>query len=104
MMFQAMHTTQSLRSTVKELHNAFVDGVSLISVLMENHEEDRVYYSIAVARLPCADPARDIRIVHDIGGDADTAGDIFRQITSGLVTPCTLEDVLSDLLAADSTL
>lgn len=98
MIFETTERTESIRSIVKEIRCAPLDGRTLVTVLTESADGGRICYSVAAALLPSAAPHEDACIVHDITGDAGEASRIFRLIADGCVTPCTLEDVLSDML------
>ena len=98
MNFIAMYQPESLHSTVIDLRTTPLDHRSLIHVLTESRDGARTFYSMVSALLPCTDPQNDICIVHDITGEKEKAADIFHRLVSGTVTPCTLEDILSDLL------
>jgi len=96
---QIMHDTVSVHTTVISLREKKLSELtSLVTVLMRSENDERTYYSIAAAVAPCTDPAQDICIVHDITGDSAQAEKIFRRIADREVCPCTLEDVLSDML------
>lgn len=88
----------SIKTTVKAIEERKADPWTITTILTENDADGRIYYSIAVALSPCVHPEEDVCIVHDITGEEAFARQLFTQIADGCVTPCTLEDVLSDLL------
>lgn len=98
MKFHIMQQTESLHSIVIDLHSTPLDNRSLIYALTESNDGSRIFYSITAALSPCTDPRTDICIVHDITGERETAAGLFRLLAKEAVTPCTLEDILSDLL------
>lgn len=98
MNFSIMQETETLRSTVLAVRTSSLASRSLVHVLMESCSENRIYYSIVSALFPCSDPQEDICIVHDITGEKEKAAGLFHLLADNTVTPCTLEDVLSDLL------
>ena len=73
------------------------EGQLLISNLMYTEEADHACFSIAVS-LFSDGTADDMRLIEDFTRDPETAHTLFLQITDGTVTPCTLCDVLEDLL------
>lgn len=75
-------------------HNIAPDGLKLQYSLYEAHlaSEDRLSYSIVVSSdddSACADDITSLR---------ETAVHIFEAVSNGEVTPCTLFDVLEDIL------
>ena len=96
---QIMRDTVSVHTTVIALREKKIaEDRRLSAVLMKTETDDRTYYSIASAITPCTDTALDICIVHDITCDAVRAEEIYNRIADGEVYPCTLEDILSDML------
>jgi len=91
--------TQTTRSAAVEVVSQRLNTEkTLTTVLLQTEENGRLYYSFAAVLCPVEIPSEDICIVHDVTGNPEDANHIFRLLTEGSVTPCTLEDVLSDLL------
>ncbi len=73
------------------------EGRVLISNLLYTEGEEYACYSIAVSLFRDG-KADDMRLVEDVTRDQKTAQSLFYRITDGTVTPCTLCDMLEDLL------
>lgn len=73
------------------------EGRILISNLLYTAKEDFSCFSIAVTLFRNGEP-EDMRLIEDFTRNPETAQSLFRKITDGTVTPCTLCDVLEDLL------
>ncbi len=73
------------------------EGRILISNLLHTEGEDHACFSIAVSLFRDGQPD-DMRLVEDFTRDPQMAQSLFCRITDGTVTPCTLCDVLEDLL------
>ena len=69
----------------------------LTTVLIQNCCPDHEQYSIGVLSQEY-DGSTDFRIIHDITRDHTEAEKLFTIITDGTVTPCTLADVLQDVI------
>ncbi len=89
--------TETVHTVIRQIQVRKADQWTLTSVLSETTAAGRRYYSItaAVGKDSAAD---DICTVSDVTGDPADAERIFRMITDGCVMPCTLEDVISDIL------
>lgn len=98
MMFPTTDIHAVLESkTVHTVSKKVTDTLHLTTVLMQIHCTDYSFYSIGVLALDETSQA-DFRMVHDITREYDEAERIFKAITDGNVTPCTLEDVLCDMI------
>lgn len=86
-------STRSERTEIRHLP----EGRILISNLLHTAQEDHSCYSIAVSLFRDGE-SEDMRLIEDFTRDPETAVSLFLQITAGTVTPCTLCDVLEDLL------
>ncbi|MBE6561535.1 MAG: hypothetical protein E7662_10470 [Ruminococcaceae bacterium] len=89
--------TETVRTVVRQMQVRKEENWTLTSVLSETTAAGRRYYSITAA-VGKDEAAEDICTVSDITGDPAEAERIFRMITDGFVMPCTLEDVISDIL------
>ncbi len=74
------------------------EGLTLISTLMRNDTASHSFFSIAVSLFAPDTGRNDARMIENVTTDGKTAEELFRRITEGTVTPCTLSDVLEDLL------
>ena len=83
--------------TVQISSESPTDSLHLTTVLMKIHCNDHSHYAIGVLA-SSEDQATDFRLVHDVTRDPEVAEFLFGAIVKGQVTPCTLIDVLSDLL------
>lgn len=93
--------TRSVSSEMRAIQTAVrtpQEGFTLITTLLETEEESRTHYSISVALFTKDPCGTDARLIRDITGERGTAESLFRLITDGTVTPCTLPDVLEDAL------
>ena len=91
-------TQTILESETVQISSEFpTDSLHLTTVLMKIHCNDHSHYAIGVLA-SSEDQATDFRLVHDVTRDPDVAEFLFSAIVKGQVTPCTLIDVLSDLL------
>jgi hypothetical protein len=86
-------STKSVNTRVSRLPK----GRVLISNLLYTEGETDACFSIAVSLFRDG-KAEDMRLVEDFTRDQKTAHALFDRITDGTVTPCTLCDVLEDLL------
>ena len=91
--------TASVYASVIRTKTEEIAGRYLSTFLCETVHEDEIYYSIAAALFPVWDPQEDIAIVSDITADRAYAEELYRKIADGSVLPCTLADILSDMLA-----
>jgi len=93
-----MHATPCPPCTV--LHTAFREdqGIHLLSILAETEWEMRPSYAITVLAFDGDTLLTDARTVCDVTSLRAEADRIFQYIADGLVTPCTLVDILSDML------
>ena len=98
MNFITMLHCESLHSIVLDIRTMHLDRRSLLHILTESCDGMRTFYSIVSALYPTSDPCEEVCIVHDVTGDREQARRIFRLLAEGEVTPCTLEDILSDML------
>ncbi len=96
-----MYTTETqtiLESETVQISSEFVtDALHLTTVLMKIHCPDHCHYTIGVLANE-ANHSADFHMIHDITRNADEAECIFSAIVTGHVTPCTLGDVISDLI------
>ena len=91
-------TQTILESETVQISSEFAtDSLHLTTVLMKIHCNDHSHYAIGVLA-SSEDQATDFRMVHDVTRDPEVAEFLFSAIVKGQVTPCTLIDVLSDLL------
>lgn len=91
-------TQTILESETVQISSEFpTDSLHLTTVLMKIHCNDHSHYAIGVLA-SSEDQATDFRMVHDVTRDPEVAEFLFGAIVKGQVTPCTLIDVLSDLL------
>ena len=74
------------------------DAVLYYELIEEVPAPGRVAYAI-LSRIQYCDGNRSECLVRDITSDKTLAEEFYYKIISGTVTPCTLTDVLSDLLA-----
>ena len=90
-------TQTILESETVQISSEFpTDSLHLTTVLMKIHCNDHSHYAIGV--LACSgDQPTDFRM-HDVTRDPEVAEFLFGAIVKGQVTPCTLIDVLSDLV------
>ena len=98
MKFDPISQTESLRSTAIRFKTAHLGFRQLFFTLLQSSDGQRSFYSILCTLYPCENPTEDICIVHDITGDKQKADEIFSLLADGAVSPCTMEDILSDLL------
>ena len=56
-------------------------------------------YSLSVTKVDCGGTRREVRCLPDITRSRAEAERIFDLISRGMVTPCTLDEVVSDLYA-----
>ena len=89
--------TETVRTVILQMQVRKVEQWTLTSVLSETTSAKHKYYSITVA-VGQNTEAEDICTISDITGDTAEAERIFRIIADGCVMPCTLEDVISDIL------
>lgn len=74
------------------------EDLTLISTLVRNDTAQHPFFSIAVTLFAPNTGRNDARMIENVTTDGNTAEELFRRITEGTVTPCTLSDVLEDLL------
>jgi hypothetical protein len=72
------------------------DGI-LISNLLQTTTEEGSVFSVAVTLFSDTFET-DARLIRDVSRNRKEAENLFLRITAGAVTPCTLADVLEDLL------
>ena len=89
---------ESLHSIVLDIRTTHLDGRALLHSLAGSSDGMRTFYSLVSALYPTSDPREEVCIVHDVTGDREQALRLFRLLAEGEVTPCTLEDILSDML------
>ncbi len=90
-------TDHSIRPT-KVVVRHVGEGLTLISILLRTDTGHTSSFSIAVTLFDGNSANNDARMIEDVTADTDEAEKLFRLITEGAVTPCTLSDVLEDLL------
>jgi len=76
------------------------DAVLYYELIREVPSPGRTAYGI-LSRITYTNGKREEYLVHDITDDRDKAEEFYYKILSGTVTPCTLTDILSDLLAEE---
>lgn len=97
-MMYITETQTILESETVQISSEFAtDSLHLTTVLMKIHCNDHSHYAIGVLA-SSGDQPTDFHMVHDVTRDPDEAEYLFDAIAKGQVTPCTLIDVLSDLL------
>ena len=97
-MMYITETQTILESETVQISSEFAtDSLHLTTVLMKIHCNDHSHYAIGVLACDGDQPA-DFHMVHDVTRDPEEAEYLFCAIAKGQVTPCTLIDVLSDLL------
>lgn len=97
-MMYITETQTILESETVQISSEFpTDSLHLTTVLMKIHCNDHSHYAIGVLA-SCEDQPTDFRMVHDVTRNPEVAEFLFGAIVKGQVTPCTLIDVLSDLL------
>ena len=97
-MMYITETQTILESETVQISSEFpTDSLHLTTVLMKIHCNDHSHYAIGVLA-SSEDQATDFRMVHDVTRDPEVAEFLFGAIVKGQVTPCTLIDLLSDLL------
>jgi len=89
----ALTATVPVQTTVRPFPP---DGI-LISNLLQTTTEEGSVFSVAVT-LFSGIFQTDARLIRDISRNRKEAENLFRLISAGAVTPCTLADVLEDLL------
>ena len=89
--------TESVHTRILEKSFRQAEGFLLSVFLSETHDATRSYYSITAAVSGTELPP-DICTAADITGDRELAEELFRRIAAEDVMPCTLEDIISDLL------
>ena len=91
-------TQTILESETVQISSEFpTDSLHLTTVLMKIHCNDHSHYAIGVLA-SSEDQPTDFRMVHDVTRNPEVAEFLFGAIVKGQVTPCTLGDILSDLL------
>ena len=89
---------QPLESKTIQTHITQIDTIHLTTVLVQVIYPNYSYYSIGVHA--ANDGHAEFRMISDVSRDASEAMDLFRTVSAGKVTPCTLEYVLSDCIGA----
>ena len=85
--------TEILQTEVRNLsENRF-----LVSALLKTTGENGIFYSILVT-LAMPGDAGDSCLAEDVSRCRSSAEALFARLVEGTVTPCTLKDVLEDLL------
>lgn len=95
---QGITRTDRTSYPVKTVIRHMDSGFTLISLLLKTDTAHTSYFSVAVAAFADNPSEGDCRLCENVTGDAEKAEELFRLITEGSVTPCTLTDVLEDLL------
>ena len=89
---------QPLESRTIQTHYEKIGTLHLTTVLIQVIYTDYSYYSIGVHS---ADGTQvEFRMISDVSRNESEAIDLFRAVSAGGVTPCTLEYVLSDCIGA----
>ena len=93
MNMQTVLQSKTLRIESRQIPSA----LTLTTLLMQIDYPEYSYYSIGVL---CeeADGTTEFRMIHDITRSITEAERIFTAVVEGTVTPCTLEDVLQDMI------
>ena len=89
---------QPLESRTIETHVTNIDAITLTTVLVQVIYPDYSYYSIGIHSANAGHA--EFRMISDVCRDASEAMELFRTVSAGEVTPCTLEYVLSDCIGA----
>ncbi len=84
----------AVQTDVRRIENRF----TLLLSLLQSEWTGRESYAIAAAIFSEDAGETDAVLIEDITSCRHTAQALFRQIKEGAVTPCTLADVLEDLL------
>ena len=86
------------RGEVIKEHTVITDGIELYYTLycMLLTDENRTCYSVSVT-VTCGSESESA-YAFDITGIRDCAESIFDTVCAGTVTPCTLYDILEDML------
>lgn len=56
------------------------------------------FYSLSVTKIDCGGERREIKHLRDISRDRAEAERIFKIVSRALVTPCTVAEIVSDLI------
>ncbi len=56
-------------------------------------------YSLTVTKVDCGGTRREVRCLPDLTRNRTEAEQIYELISRGLVTPCTLDEIIDDLFA-----
>ncbi len=87
-------TAHSVETAIRHIGNE----LTLVSILLQTNTAVASFFSIAVTAFT-DDPAKnESRLIENITADTKKATELFHLIVEGTVTPCTLTDVLEDLL------
>ena len=89
---------QPLESRTIQTHYVTIGTLRLTTVLVQVIYTDFSYYSIGVHSSDSTQA--EFRIISDVSRDATEAMKLFRTVSAGEVTPCTLEYILGDCIGA----
>ena len=67
--------------------------------LPPNHFRHEGIYTLTVTKISCGGADREVRSLPDLTRSRREAEHIFDLISRGLVTPCTLDEVIEDMMA-----
>ena len=56
------------------------------------------YYSLSVTKIDCRGQRREVKHLCDISRDRAEAERIFRTVSRALVTPCTVAEIVGDMI------
>ena len=89
--------TETARTVIHPIRERTSAPHTLTTILSETTDRGRQYFSITVLQRT-EEGTQSVCTVPDITAAREEADELFRAITEGYVTPCTLQDVISDLL------
>ncbi|MBQ7921121.1 MAG: hypothetical protein IJ325_00895 [Clostridia bacterium] len=92
------HNTMSKHILSRHTTSFLTDAELYYELIEEVLPDNRITYALFV-RLSYSDGKQKECLVQDITSDKDLATVLYHKILCGSVTPCTLTEVLSDLLA-----
>lgn len=93
---QAVLESKTLRIESRKI----TENLHLTTVLLQISNTEYCHYAIGVFSQESGNPS-DFRIVDDITRDRTEAYKLFALIVNGGVTPCTLVDVLQDIIGVE---
>ena len=74
------------------------EGLTIVTVLLRTDLDDTSSFSLSVTLHTENTDDMDSRFLKDITRDPKTASEIFQILRDGMVTPCTVSDILEDIL------